>query len=86
MEGMKKKKSSEPERISQGHLLTGAEIIATPVTRMINNLIEKRVFQKEWNKAAVMPILKKGGKKDKTNYKLWTSRLAASQQHQSSWK
>ena len=38
---MKKKKSSELDGIGQELLLQGAEIIAIPLTRMINNLIER---------------------------------------------
>ena len=65
----------EKKRIGQDLLLMGADIIATPLTRLINNLIKSGVFPEEWKKAVVMPILKKGDQKDK---KLQASKLPGS--------
>jgi hypothetical protein len=78
MESMKKKKSSGLDGISQGLLLMGANIIAVPLTRLINNSIEKGVFPTEWKKAMVTPILKKGDQKEKTNYRPVSCLAAAS--------
>ena len=78
MEGMKKKKSSELDGISQDLLLIGADKIAVPLKRMINNSIESEVFPKEWKRAVVTPILKKGDQKDKTDYRPVSCLAAAS--------
>ena len=55
----KKKKSAGQNRISQDLLLIGAEIIASPLTRLINSSIDSGVFPKEKKKA-----VEKGDQKD----------------------
>ena len=74
MSSIKKKKSAGLDGIGQGLLLLGADIVATPLTRLINNLIENRLFPEEWKKAVVTPILKKVTK----NYRPVSCRAAAS--------
>ena len=61
MDSLKKKKSAGLDGISQGLLLLRADIIATPLTILINNFTENKSFPEEWKKAE----LKKGDKKDK---------------------
>ena len=48
---MKKKKSSGIDKISQECLLLGAEILTTPLTRLINNSIDSGIFPEEFGKS-----------------------------------
>ena len=69
MDGMKKKKSSGKDGVSQECLLMGKDVLKIPLTRIINNSIETGRFPDEWKEAIVAPILKKGDPTDKRNYR-----------------
>ena len=56
----------------------GGDILATPLTRVINNLIKNGTFPTVWKKAMVTPLLKKGDPKEKTNYRPVNCLAAAS--------
>lgn len=78
MDDMKKKKSAGLDGISQECLLMGSDIIAVPLTRIINTSIQSGIFPEEWKTAVVTPILKKGDQNDKTNYRPVSCLAAAS--------
>ena len=69
MNKMKKKKSAGVDGISQENLLLGTEILAIPLTRLINCSIKSGIFPQEWKEALVTPILKKGDPQEKKNYR-----------------
>ena len=56
MDQMKKKKSAGQDGISQESLLLGAEVLAIPLTRVINASIESGIFTGEWKEGVVTPI------------------------------
>ena len=60
MMGMKKKKSSGPDGISQENLILGTDVLVIPLTRIINASIENEEFPEIWKEAVVTPLLKKG--------------------------
>ena len=78
MNEMKKKKSAGMDGISQDILLMGADILAAPLTRVINNSISNGTFPINWKKAMVTPLLKKGDPKEKANYRPVSCLAAAS--------
>ena len=53
-------KSAGLDGIVQDVLLLEADIIAIPLTRIINNSIENGVFPEAWKKAVVSPNIEKG--------------------------
>ena len=59
-------------------LLLGAEVLAIPLTRVINASMESGIFPGEWKEAIVTPILKKGDQTDKANYRPVSCLVAAS--------
>jgi hypothetical protein len=65
IKGMKNKKSSGLDEITQEQLKAGAEILAIPLTRIINASIEQGKFPDDWKEGIVTPILKKGATTDK---------------------
>ena len=69
MAEMKKKKSSGKDGLSQECLLLGKEVLVAPITRLINSSIAAGKFPEDWKEAVVTPLLKKGAKDDKTNYR-----------------
>ena len=69
IKGMKNKKSSGLDEITQEQLKAGAEILAIPLTRIINASIEQGKFPDDWKEGIVTPILKKGATTDKKNYR-----------------
>ena len=69
MKEMKKKKSAGLDRIGQDLLLLGAEIIAIPLTRLINNSTESGIFPTEWKKGNCNTNTEEGDQKDKRNYR-----------------
>ena len=45
------------------------DILRIPLTRIINESIEKGEFPETWKEAVITPILKKGDKTKKDNYR-----------------
>ena len=78
MAEMRKKKSSGLDGIGQDVLLMGGDILAIPLTRVINNSIINGKFPTAWKKAVVTPLLKKGDPKEKSNYRPVSCLAAAS--------
>ena len=78
MKNMSKKKSKGNDGISQECLLLGLDVLAAPLTKIINNSITSGVFPDQWKEAIVVPILKKGDKKDPKNYRPVSCLVAAS--------
>ena len=69
MDRIKKNKSRGPDGISQELLLLGKDTLVVPLTRIINPSISEGRFPDCWKSAIVTPILKKGTRTDKTNYR-----------------
>ena len=69
MQKMAKKKSKGNDGIPQDCLLLGQEVIAGPLTEVINSSITTGAFPEEWKEAIVVPILKKGDPKEPKNYR-----------------
>ena len=69
MKAMSKKKSKGNDGISQECLLLGTEVLAGPLTKIINTSIETGHFPDQWKEAIVVPILKKGNPKELKNYR-----------------
>ena len=51
MDGMKKKKSSGIDGLSQECLLGGSEVLVIPLTRLINTSRKSGIFPEEWKVA-----------------------------------
>ena len=69
LSSMNRKKSSGIDGLSQDKLIMAKEILKIPLTRLINESIEKGEFPKTWKEAVITPILKKGDKTKKENYR-----------------
>ena len=78
MKSMSKKKSKGNDGVSQECLLLGQEVLAAPITLIINNSISTGVFPETWKEAIVVPILKKGDPTDPKNYRPVSCLAAAS--------
>ena len=78
MKKMKKKKSSGTDGVTQECLLTGSDVLAVPLTHIINTSIRSGEVPAHWKEAIVVPILKKGDKLDKNNYRPVSCLIAAS--------
>ena len=59
-------------------LLLGMEVLATPLTEIINCSITTGKFPDQWKEAVVVPILKKGDAKELKNYRPVSCLSAAS--------
>ena len=66
---MKNKKSSGRDEITQEQMKLGAEVLAIPLSRIVNASITEGKFLEIWKCGIVTPVLKKGSSKDKTNYR-----------------
>jgi hypothetical protein len=66
---LNRKKSSGKDGLGQDKLSMAKNILKIPLTRIINSSIEKGQFPKIWKNAVVTPILKKGEKTKKKNYR-----------------
>ena len=69
MEKMKKKKSSGTDGLSQENLILATEVLACPLTSIVNASITKGEFPTAWKEALVTPVLKKGDPTKKENYR-----------------
>ena len=67
--GLKNKKSSGLDEVTHEQLKMAAEILAIPLTRIINQSISDGKFPDIWKIGVVTPVLKKGSPLDKTNYR-----------------
>ena len=75
---MAKKKSKGKDGIPQDCLLLGQDVIAAPLTDVINSSITSGAFPTQWKDAIVVPILKKGDSKEMKNYRPVSCLTAAS--------
>ena len=78
MKKMAKKKSKGKDGIPQDCLLLGQEVLASPLTDVVNSSITTGTFPVEWKEAIVVPILKKGDAKELKNYRPVSCLVAAS--------
>ena len=78
MKSISKKKSKGNDGVSQECLLIGQEVLAAPITSIINNSILSGCFPESWKEAIVVPILKKGDPTDPKNYRPVSCLVAAS--------
>ena len=60
---------SVTNELTQEQLKSGADILAIPLTRIINASIEQGTFPESWKEGVVTPVLKKGATTDKKNYR-----------------
>ena len=65
MMGMKKKKSSGPDGISQENLILGTDWLVIPLTRIING-----EFPEVWKEAIVTPLLKRVIQKKRKHFEM----------------
>ena len=59
-------------------MMEGSEVLAIPLTRLINTSIQSGIFPEEWKLAVVTFLLKKGDQKEKKNYRPVSCLAAAS--------
>jgi hypothetical protein len=67
IKAMSKKKSKGNDGISQECLLLGTEVLAGPLTKIINTSIKHGHFPDQWKETIVVPILMKGNPKELKN-------------------
>ena len=78
MKKMSKKKSKGKDGIPQDCLLLGLEVLAAPLTEVINCSINTGTVPEAWKEGIVVPILKKGDAKEMKNYRPVSCLTAAS--------
>ena len=66
---LKNKKCSGTDGLSADLLKQGGEVLAIPITRIINLSITSGTYPKPWKEGIITPIHKKGDKKSKGNYR-----------------
>ena len=66
---MNRKKSAGTDGLSQDKLIMAKNILKIPLTRLINHSIEEGEFPNSWKEALITPILKKGDRTKKENYR-----------------
>ena len=69
IKSIKSKHSCGFDGISADMLKKCAEVVAIPLTRIINSSIISGTFPEYWKLAVVKPLFKKGKKSDKSNYR-----------------
>ena len=62
-------KACGPDDISARIIAECADELVTPVTKICNASISSGVFPERWKQANIIPIFKKGDKKDPSNYR-----------------
>ena len=67
MKKMKRKKSAGLDGVTQDCLLIGMDVLAVPLTHIINTSIAQAKVPDCWKEAIVIPILKKGDRSDLNN-------------------
>ena len=65
---LKSKKSCGKDNISSEILKIGAEVLAVPLTWIVNKSIVDKEFPTYWKEAIVKPLHKKGARNDLKNY------------------
>jgi hypothetical protein len=78
MKGMSKKKSKGKDGIPQDCLLMGLEVLAAPLTEVVNRSIITGIVPEAWKEGIVVPVLKKGDAKELKNYRPVSCLTAAS--------
>ena len=66
---LKKKKSAGYDGLSQAQLAAGAPTLTEPLLNIFNSSISQGSFPSAWKEAIVTPVLKKGDKTMKENYR-----------------
>ena len=66
---MHKKKSECSDGLTQEQLILGSSILKVPLTNIINCSIREGIFPDSWKEAYVTPVLKKGDRLVKENYR-----------------
>ena len=66
---LKKKKSEGCDGVSQAQLAAGAPTLTKSLVKIFNKSITEGKFPSAWKEAAVTPVLKKGDKSVKANYR-----------------
>ena len=67
--GLKMKRSAGADNLTQEQLKLGSKELVNPLAKIINQSITEGKFPKDWKKAVITPVLKKGCVKDKNNYR-----------------
>ena len=66
---LKNKRSSGIDGLTPELLKQGATVLALPITWIINQSLVRGIFPDPWKTASVVPIHKKGNRKQKENYR-----------------
>ena len=69
IDGLKTKKSAGADNLTQEQMKLGCKEIVKPLTKIINQSITEGIFPEAWKIAIVTPVLKKGCKTEKSNYR-----------------
>ena len=65
----KNKKSHGIDKITISTIKGALNVLITPITHIVNTSISQGSFPEQWKMAKVIPLLKKGDSKNKTNYR-----------------